>query len=59
VGWKGGKEGEPKREGKDTGPTKFITTRPTLSHFVTDLNMQISYKSSLPKRIGLFPIKKT
>jgi hypothetical protein len=37
---------------KDAGPTKFITTRPTPSHFVTDLNMKMRYKSGMEEVKG-------
>jgi hypothetical protein len=37
---------------KDAGPIKFIITRPTSSHFVTDSNMQISYKSGMEEMKG-------
>jgi hypothetical protein len=37
---------------KDAGPTKFIITRPTPSHFVTDSNMHIRYKSGIEEVKG-------
>jgi hypothetical protein len=37
---------------KDAGPTKFITTRPTPSDFVTDSNMHIRYKSGIEEVKG-------
>jgi hypothetical protein len=53
--WDGRGERRVKQTGKgrkDAWPTKFITTRPTPSHFVTDSNMQMRYKSGMEEEKG-------
>jgi hypothetical protein len=37
---------------KDAGPTEFITTRLTPSHFVMDSNVQMRYKSGMEEVKG-------